>query len=105
MEAIHSLLLGFQVFLTPYNNVVAVLIPMTFRMPPNSAIILLAAIYWGGLFGGVITSILFNIPGEPWSVATTFDGYPMAKQGKSCEALTAAFCSHFVGAMFATLML
>src|SRR5574341_1074720 len=105
MEAIHSLLLGFQVFLTPYNNVVAVLIPMTFRMPPNSAIILLAAIYWGGLFGGVITSILFNIPGEPWSVATTFDGYPMAKKGQAGKALTAAFSSHFVGAVFATLML
>ena len=93
MEAFHSLLMGFQVFLTPYNimvalvglfvgaivgvlpglggaNGVAILIPMTFKMPPTSAIILLAAIYWGALFGGVITSILFNIPGEPWSVAT-----------------------------------
>jgi putative tricarboxylic transport membrane protein len=128
MEALHGLLAGFQVFLTPYNiwvavigilvgalvgvlpglgvaNGVAILIPMTFRMPPNSAIILLAAIYWGGLFGGVITSILFNIPGEPWSVATTFDGYPMAKKGQAGMALTAAFGSHFVGAMFATVML
>src|SRR5574341_1281957 len=105
MEAIHSLLLGFQVFLTPYNNVVAVLIPMTFRMPPNSAIILLAAIYWGGLFGGVITSILFNIPGEPWSVATCFDGYPMAKKCQAGEVLTTSFVSHLFVAVFATLML
>jgi putative tricarboxylic transport membrane protein len=128
MEAVHSLLMGFEVFLTPYNllvaiagifvgavvgvlpglgvaNGVAILIPMTFTMSANSAIILLAAIYWGGLFGGVITSILFNIPGEPWSVATTFDGYPMAKKGQAGHALTAAFCSHFVGALFATTML
>ncbi len=53
----------------------------------------------------MITSILFNIPGEPWSVATTFDGYPMAKKGEAGKALTAAFCSHFVGAVFATVML
>jgi len=128
MEAWHSLLMGFGVFLTPYNllvavagiflgavvgvlpglgvaNGVAILIPFTFSMQPTSAIILLAAIYWGGLFGGVITSILFNIPGEPWSVATTFDGYPLAKKGEAGRALTAAFCSHFVGAVFATVML
>ncbi len=43
--------------------------------------------YWGALFGGAITSVLFNIPGEPWSVATTFDGYPMARNGKAGEAL------------------
>jgi putative tricarboxylic transport membrane protein len=128
MEALQSLFMGFNVFFTPYNlliatagiflgavvgvlpglgvaNGVAILIPMTFHMSPNSAIILLAAIYWGGLFGGVITSILFNIPGEPWSVATTFDGYPMARKGQAAKALTAAFCSHFVGAVVATLML
>ena len=43
--------------------------------------------YWGALFGGAITSILFNIPGEPWSVATTFDGYPLAQKGRAGEAL------------------
>jgi putative tricarboxylic transport membrane protein len=128
VDALQSLLAGFEIFLTPHNvlmavagiflgaivgvlpglgvaNGVAILIPLTFGMSPNSAIILLAAIYWGGLFGGVITSILFNIPGEPWSVATTFDGYPMAKKGQAGKALTAAFCSHFVGAVFATVML
>jgi putative tricarboxylic transport membrane protein len=46
---------------------------------------MLSCIYWGALFGGAITSILFNIPGEPWSVATTFDGYPMAQQGKAAR--------------------
>ena len=55
-------------------NGVAILLPLTLRMPPTSAIILLTSIYWGALFGGAITSVLFNIPGEPWSVATTFDG-------------------------------
>ena len=49
----------------------------------TSAIIMLSCIYWGALFGGAITSILFNIPGEPWSVATTFDGYPLAQKGRA----------------------
>jgi putative tricarboxylic transport membrane protein len=86
-------------------NGVAILLPLTFSMPPTSAIILLSCIYWGALFGGAITSILFNIPGEPWSVATTFDGYPMAQQGHAARALTAAFSSSFVGALAATLMI
>src|SRR5512143_2689481 len=86
-------------------NGVAILLPLTFSMPPTSAIILLSCIYWGALFGGAITSVLFNIPGEPWSVATTFDGYPMAQQGRAGEALTAAFTSSFVGAFFAVLMI
>src|SRR3989454_12254281 len=108
---IENILLGFQVAVTPYNlmvavigislgtvigvlpglggaNGVAILLPLTFRMPPTSAIILLTSLYWGALFGGAITSILFNIPGEPWSVATTFAGYPLAKQGKGALALT-----------------
>jgi putative tricarboxylic transport membrane protein len=74
-------------------------------MPPTSAIIMLSCIYWGALFGGAITSILFNIPGEPWSVATTFDGYPMARNGKAGEALTGAFTSSFIGAFFAIVMI
>jgi putative tricarboxylic transport membrane protein len=128
MAEIHSLLHGFAVVLTPFNlmlmmlgivlgviigvlpglggaNGVAILLPLTFSMPPTSAIILLSCIYWGALFGGAITSVLFNIPGEPWSVATTFDGYPMAQQGRAGEALTAAFTSSFVGAFFAVLMI
>ncbi|MBM3580377.1 MAG: tripartite tricarboxylate transporter permease [Alphaproteobacteria bacterium] len=86
-------------------NGVAILLPLTFSMPPTSAIIMLSCIYWGALFGGAITSVLFNIPGEPWSVATTFDGYPMARDGRAGEALTAAFTSSFVGAFIAVVVL
>src|SRR5687768_16182029 len=86
-------------------NGIAILLPLTFSMPPTSAIIMLSCIYWGALFGGAITSILFNIPGEPWSVATTFDGYPMAQQGRAGEALTAAFTSSFIGAFVAVVMI
>jgi putative tricarboxylic transport membrane protein len=123
-----NLLLGFQVALQPYNlglavigvtlgtiigvlpglggaNGVAILLPLTFSMAPTSAIILLTSLYWGALFGGAITSILFNIPGEPWSVATTFDGYPLARQGQGGQALTAAFSSSFVGALFAVVLI
>src|SRR6516165_12117789 len=125
---IENLLLGFQVALHPYNlflavigvtlgtiigvlpglggaNGVAILLPLTFSMHPTSAIILLTSLYWGALFGGAITSILFNIPGEPWSVATTFDGYPLAQNGRAGEALTAAFTSSFVGALFAVIII
>src|SRR5690606_40036622 len=91
-------------------NGVAILLPLTFSLAQSpggqtSAIILLSCIYWGALFGGAITSILFNIPGEPWSVATTFDGYPLAQKGRAGAALTAAFTSSFVGAFFAVLMI
>ena len=128
MEEISNLMHGFGVALTFQNvgfmligvtlgvligvlpglggaNGIAILLPLTFSMNPTSAIIMLSCIYWGALFGGAITSILFNIPGEPWSVATTFDGYPMAQQGKAAQALTAAFTSSFVGALFAVLLI
>ena len=128
MEALGSLLGGFSVVLTPANiglmfigivlgvligvlpglggaNGVAILLPLTFTMSPTSAIVMLSCIYWGALFGGAITSVLFNIPGEPWSVATTFDGYPMAQKGLAGQALTAAFTSSFVGAFVAVLMI
>ena len=86
-------------------NGVAILLPLTFGMSPTSAIILLSCIYWGALFGGAITSILFNIPGEAWSVATTFDGYPMAQQGRAGEALTTAFTGSFIGAISGVLLI
>jgi putative tricarboxylic transport membrane protein len=91
------------------TNGIAILLPLTFSMAQTpegqtSAIILLSCIYWGALFGGAITSILFNIPGEPWSVATTFDGYPLAQQGRAGTALTAAFTSSFFGALVAVLV-
>ena len=80
-------------------NGVALLLPLTFTMSPVSAIILLSSMYWGALFGGSTTSILFNIPGEPSSVATTFDGHPMAKQGRAAEALATAFLAAGFGAL------
>src|SRR6187549_3404011 len=86
-------------------NGIAILLPLTFNMSPTSAIIMLSCLYWGALFGGAITSVLFNIPGEPWSVATTFDGHPMAQKGRAAEALTAAFTSSFVGALFAVIVI
>src|SRR6266540_1503241 len=90
-------------------NGVAILLPLTFSMAQQpggttSAIILLSCIYWGALFGGAITSILFNIPGEPWSVATTFDGHPLAQKGRAGNALTAAFTSSFIGAACAIIL-
>ena len=128
MEELNSLMYGFSVVLTPFNlvlmfvgvflgiivgvlpglggaNGVAILLPLTFSMPPTSAIVMLSCIYWGALFGGAITLILFNIPGEPWSVATTFDGYPMAQQGRAGEALTASFTCSFLGALCAVIMI
>src|SRR5213080_4996406 len=92
---------------------VAILLPISVFIAHGSlpgadtttAVILLAGIYWGALFGGVITSILFNIPGEPWSVVLLFDGFPLAKKrGKPGLALTSSFLSSFVGAFIATLM-
>ena len=103
-----GLLLGIFVGVLPGlggPNGVAILLPLTFTMDPTSAIVMLSCIYWGALFGGAITSILFNIPGEAWSVATTFDGYPMAQQGQAAEALTAAFTSSFIGSLFAVLLI
>ena len=133
MDEIQSLLQGFAIALTLKNvalmftgiilgviigvlpglggaNGVAILLPLTFSMAQSpggttSAIILLSCIYWGALFGGAITSILFNIPGEPWSVATTFDGYPLAQKGRAGAALTAAFTSSFVGALVAVIVI
>jgi putative tricarboxylic transport membrane protein len=128
LDALYSLIYGFGVLADPLNilymfigislgvligvlpglggaNGVAILLPLTFSMSPTSAIIMLSCIYWGALFGGAITSILFNIPGEPWSVATTFDGHPMAQKGRAGAALTAAFTSSFFGAFVAVLIL
>ena len=86
-------------------NGVSLLIPLTFTLDPNSAIILLSSMYWGALFGGSTTSILFNIPGEPSSVATTFDGYPMARNGQSTRALTLAFMSAGIGALLGVVVI
>jgi putative tricarboxylic transport membrane protein len=128
LEDLFNLLHGFAVIFSWYNlwmmavglflgvvvgvlpglggpNGVAILLPLTFTMPPTSAIVMLSCIYWGSLFAGAITSVLFNIPGESHSVATTFDGYPLAQQGRAGEALTACFTGSFVGALFSVLLI
>ncbi|MEJ8840118.1 tripartite tricarboxylate transporter permease [Ramlibacter sp. AN1133] len=128
MENLELLLQGFSVALSPFNwlmmavglvlgiligvlpglggpNGVAILLPLTFTMPPTSAIIMLSCIYWGSLFAGAITSILFNIPGETSAVATTFDGYPLAQKGRAGEALTASFTGSFIGAFVGVLLI
>jgi putative tricarboxylic transport membrane protein len=78
-------------------NGVAILLPLTFLVPPTGAIIFLAAIYYGAMYGGAISSIMLGIPGASTAVATTFDGRPMAKQGMADKALTAAAVASFVG--------
>ncbi len=78
-------------------NGVAILLPMTFLVPPTGAIIFLAAIYYGAMYGGAISSIMLGIPGASTAVATTFDGRPMALTGKADKALVAAAVASFVG--------
>src|SRR5687768_4902899 len=127
MEALTGLAYGFTVALEPYNFLflalgvvlglvvgvlpglggtsgVAILLPVTIFIGPNAAIMLLCGIYWGALFGGVVTSILFNIPGEPWSVALLFDGHPLAKAGRAGLALTAAFVASFFSGLIANVL-
>ena len=118
---------GFGVALSPYNlvtalcgtligtvvgllpglgpiNGVALLIPIAFALglPPESALILLAAVYLGCEYGGRISSILLNIPGEASTVMTTLDGYPMARKGMAGVALSLSAWSSFIGAFIAT---
>src|SRR5712664_1617807 len=103
-----GVLLGILVGVLPglgAPNGVSLLLPLTFGMQPVSAIILLSSMYWGALFGGSVTSILFNIPGEPSSVATTFDGYPMARDGRPTTALATAFGSAAFGALVGVVLI
>src|SRR5258705_4380149 len=118
-----NILLGFQIALTPFNlfvavlgillgtiigvlpglggaNGVAILLPVTFTMPPTSAIILLTSIYWGALFGGPSISIFFYIPRETWFFATTFAGYPIARPGPAGSNVTAPFTDSLNSAVF-----
>ncbi len=78
-------------------NGVAILLPITFLVPPASAIIFLAAIYYGAMYGGAISSITLGIPGASTAVATTFDGRPLALKGKASLALVTAAVASFVG--------
>jgi putative tricarboxylic transport membrane protein len=120
METLHFLIDGFFIAFQPLNlmlvvlgctaglfigampglgsvNGVAILLPMTFLVPPTGAIIFLGALYYGAMYGGAISSIMLGIPGASTAVATTFDGRPLALQGKADHALVAAASASFVG--------
>ena len=78
-------------------NGVAILLPITFLVPPNAAIIFLAAIYYGAMYGGAISSITLGIPGASTAVATVFDGRPLAAAGRADTALVVAASASFIG--------
>lgn len=84
---------------------IAMLLPVTFTLPPVSALIMLAGIYYGSQYGGSTTSILVNVPGEASSVVTTLDGYQMALQGRAGVALTTAAVGSFFAGTVATLLI
>jgi putative tricarboxylic transport membrane protein len=128
MEVIDNLMLGFGVALTPMNLLycligavigtligvlpgigpvatVAMLLPITFYLPPVSALIMLAGIYYGAQYGGSTTAILVNLPGESSSVVTCLDGYQMARQGRAGAALAVAALGSVFAGTVATLLL
>jgi len=123
-----NILLGFQVTLDPNNlffcaigvlvgtlvgvlpgigpqGAMALLLPATFKATPTSSIIMLAGIYYGSQYGGSTTSILVNIPGEPTSLVTCFDGYQMARQGRAGPALGIAAWGSFIAGTLAVIEL
>lgn len=83
----------------------AILIPLTFSLDATGAIIMLCAIYYGAMYGGTITSVLINVPGEAASVITCIDGYAMARQGRAGSALAIAAIGSFIGGTIATMAL
>ncbi|MBK1636480.1 tripartite tricarboxylate transporter permease [Rhodovulum adriaticum] len=85
-------------------NGVAILLPVTFLVPPGSAIIFLAALYYGAMYGGAISSVTLGIPGASTAVATTFDGRPLAMQGRASLALVTAALASFVGGTVANIL-
>ena len=85
-------------------NGVAILLPMTFLVPPTSAIIFLAALYYGAMYGGAISSIMLGIPGASTAVATTFDGRPLALKGQADKALITAAMASFIGGTISVLL-
>lgn len=120
MDLIMPLLHGFETALTPLNlfycllgvtigmlvgilpglgptTGIAILLPITFSMDATPAIIMLSGIYYGAMYGGTVTSVLINTPGEAASVVTCFDGYPLAKQGRAGTALGVAGIGSFIG--------
>jgi putative tricarboxylic transport membrane protein len=128
LELFANLALGFQTVTSPENlfycflgavigtligvlpgigpvQTLAILLPTTFALPPVSALIMLAGIYYGAQYGGSTTSILVNLPGEASSVVTCLDGYQMARQGRAGAALAVAAWGSFVAGCFSTLVL
>src|SRR5512137_1139136 len=128
MELIANIALGFSTALTPVNLLyclagvflgtligvlpglgptatIAMLLPVTFTLPPVSALIMLAGIYYGSQYGGSTTSILVNVPGEAASVVTTLDGYQMALQGRAGVALTTSAIGSFFAGTVSTLLI
>ena len=128
MDFLANLALGFSVALTPFNlfmatcgvvlgiligalpgvgppSGVALLLPLTFGMDPTSGIIMLAALYAGTMYGGTITSVLINTPGESASVVTCIDGYQMALQGRAGAALGIAAIGSFIAGTFGVVLL
>ena len=87
------------------SGAVAILMPATFTMSPVSAIIMLAGIYYGAMYGGSTTSILVNIPGEAASVVTCFDGYQMARQGRAGRAMGISAFGSFIAGFFGVAMI
>ena len=83
----------------------AIMLPFTFGMDSVTGLTFLVAVYVGGCSGGLISAILLGIPGTPASIATCFDGYPMAQQGRSRTALGAGIISSFVGGIFGAVVL
>ena len=128
METLANLALGFSVALSPYtlmlavigcfvgtiigalpglgpSNGVAILIPITFTLglDATAALVLMTSVYYGAMYGGRISSILLNIPGDEPALMTTLDGYPMAKKGEAGNALVLSGVASFVGALLATI--
>jgi putative tricarboxylic transport membrane protein len=84
---------------------IALMIPITYGFEPATGLILMAGVYYGAVFGGSTSSILLNAPGVPGTVATSFDGYPMAQQGKAGKALAIAAWSSFAGGTLSAIYL
>ncbi|WP_077604456.1 tripartite tricarboxylate transporter permease [Oceanobacillus sojae] len=86
-------------------SAIAVMIPITFGMDPTVALIMMAGVYYGAIFGGSTSSILLNAPGVSGTVATSFDGYPMAQRGEAGKALAIAAIASFVGGTVSVVLL
>ena len=128
MELFHNLIFGFSVAFSLQNLLycfigvlvgtligvlpgigpmatIAMLLPLTYNVPPVAALIMLAGIYYGAMYGGSTTSILVNLPGETASVITCIDGYQMARQGRAGAALAIAAIGSFFAGTVCTLMI